>query len=72
MTLDQSQWMTLTFDIHIHIGSNNFDIIDYNIFWHIHCFTFFPYKSIRDQRTSYALADFVPTIDLDEIYVQDI
>ena len=25
-----------------------------------------------DERTSYALADFVPTIDLDEIYVQDI
>ena len=26
------------------------DIIDYNscIFWNIHCFTFFPYKNIRD------------------------
>ena len=26
-----------------------FDIIDYNSFWNIHCFTFFPYKSIREQ-----------------------
>ena len=24
-------------------------IIDYNCFWNIHCFTFFPYKSIRNQ-----------------------
>ena len=28
-------------------ASINFDIIDYNSFWKIHCFTFFPYKSIR-------------------------
>ena len=27
----------------------NFDIIDYKRFWKIHCFTFFPYKCIRDQ-----------------------
>ena len=26
-----------------------FRIIDDNSFWKIHCFTFFPYKSIRDQ-----------------------
>ena len=26
-----------------------FDMIDYNSFWNNHCFTFFPYKSIRDQ-----------------------
>ena len=26
-----------------------FQITDYNSFWKIHCFTFFPYKSIRDQ-----------------------
>ena len=26
-----------------------FHIIDDNGFWNIHCFTFFPYKSIRDQ-----------------------
>ena len=26
-----------------------FQIIDDNSFWKIHCFTFFPYKSIRDQ-----------------------
>ena len=26
-----------------------FQIIDNNSFWKIHCFTFFPYKSIRDQ-----------------------
>ena len=30
-------------------ASTNFDIIDHNSFWKIHCFTFFPYKSIRDQ-----------------------
>ena len=29
--------------------STNFDITDYNSFWKIHYFTFFPYKSIRDQ-----------------------
>ena len=55
MTLDQGQWMFLTFDIHIgswtHLfnSSTNFDIIDYNSFWKIHCFTFFPCKSTRDQ-----------------------
>ena len=27
----------------------NFVIIDYNSFWKIYCFTFFPYKSIQDQ-----------------------
>ena len=27
----------------------NFDIIDYKRFWKIHCFTFYPYKCIRDQ-----------------------
>ena len=54
MTLVQGQWMTLTFDIHIcscHnlVKCNYRDIIDYNSFWNIHCFTFFPYKSIREQ-----------------------
>ena len=46
--------MILTFDIHIDswtqlTAPTNFDIIDYNSFWKIHCITFFPYKSIRDQ-----------------------
>ena len=27
----------------------HFDITDYNSFWKIHCFTFFPYKSMMDQ-----------------------
>ena len=27
----------------------SFQIIDYNSFWKIHCFIFFPYKSIRGQ-----------------------
>ena len=27
----------------------NFNNADYNSFWKIHCFTLFPYKSIRDQ-----------------------
>ena len=31
-----------------HFG-HPFQIIDDNSFWKIHCFTFFPYKSIRDQ-----------------------
>ena len=30
-------------------ASTNFDITDYNSFWRINCFTFFPYKSIRGQ-----------------------
>ena len=30
-------------------ASYNFYIIDYNSFCKIHCFNFFPYKSIRDQ-----------------------
>ena len=30
-------------------ASTNFDIIGHNSFWNIHCFTFLPYKSIRDQ-----------------------
>ena len=34
--------MTLTFDIHASTNTTN-------SFWKIHCFTFFPYKSIRDQ-----------------------
>ena len=29
-------------------ASTNFDIIEHNSFWKIHCFTFFPYKSISD------------------------
>ena len=47
--------MTLTFYIYIGsliillTASTNFDIIDYKRFWKIHCFTFFPYKCIRDQ-----------------------
>ena len=55
VTLDEGQWMTLTFDIHI--GSST-DLVNYiyqlwhihyNSFWKIHCFTFFPCKSIRNQ-----------------------
>ena len=30
-------------------ASTNFYITDYNSFWKIHCFNFFPYKSISDQ-----------------------
>ena len=29
--------------------NTNFYMIDYNSFWKIHCFNFFPYKSIADQ-----------------------
>ena len=53
--MHQDQWMTLTVDIHIgsctHLVNCIYQllIIDYNSFWKIHCFTFFPYKSIRDQ-----------------------
>ena len=53
--LEQGQWMTLTFGTHTasctHVVdcSVNFYIIAYNSFWKIHCFTFFPYKSTRDQ-----------------------
>ena len=56
MTLNQGQWMTLTFDNHIgpctHLVNWIYQlwyIIDYNSFWKIHCFPFFPYKSIMDQ-----------------------
>ena len=55
MTFDEGQWMILTFDIHkIHLhmqltASTDFDIIYYNSFWKIHCFTFSSYKNVRDQ-----------------------
>ena len=45
-------WPLIFMKLHVLISltaSNNFDIIDYNSFWKIHCFTFFPYKSIMDQ-----------------------
>ena len=53
--LDQGQSMALTFVTHkLHVlisltASTNFYIIDYKSFWKIHCFNFFPYKSIGDQ-----------------------
>ena len=34
------------------------------------CYRKFPKYSDTQKRTSYTLADFMPTIDLDEIYVQ--
>ena len=55
MTLDQGQWMTLTFDIHIGSCTRLVNCIHQlwhhrrNSFWKIHCFAFFPYKSIREQ-----------------------
>ena len=45
-------WPLIFIKVHILIqviASTNFDIIDYNSFWKIHCFTFFPYKNIGDQ-----------------------
>ena len=46
-------WIRVTLDIHkgsyTYLFDCNFDIIDYNSFWKSHCFTFFPYISIRDQ-----------------------
>ena len=45
-------WPLIFIEIHVLIylnASPNFDIIDYNSFWKIHCFTFIPFKSIRDQ-----------------------
>ena len=54
--LDQGQWMISTFDIHKGSCTNLADCI-YQLWYHktkiisekIHCFTIFPYKSIRDQ-----------------------
>ena len=47
------EWPSPLIFINLHVliwltASTNFDI-DYNSSWKIHCFTFFPYKSIRDQ-----------------------
>ena len=45
-------WPLIFIKFHVLIkltASTNFDIIDLDSFWKIHCFTFFPYKSIRDQ-----------------------
>ena len=55
MTLVQgNEWPWPLIFIYVHVliklnASTNFDIIGYNSFWNIHCFTFFPYKSIREQ-----------------------
>ena len=48
---DQGHWMSLIFGTHkaTCTHSANFHIIDYNSFWKIHCFNFFPYKRIGDQ-----------------------
>ena len=55
MTFDQGQQMTLTSDIHTSWHTHLVNCI-YHLwyrrrqqFWKIPCFTFFPYKSIRDQ-----------------------
>ena len=45
VTLDQGQWITLTF--HIHIGSCTHLVNCIYQLWH-HCFTFFPYKNISE------------------------
>ena len=45
-------WPLIFIKLHVHIwltGSSNFDITDYSSFWKIHCFAFFPYKSLWDQ-----------------------
>ena len=50
--LDQGQWMSLIFGT---FKASCTHLVDcyllwyHNSFWKIHCFTFFPYKSIRDQ-----------------------
>ena len=52
--MDKGQWLTLTFDI---LKGSCTNLVDYIYqlwyhwlsFWKIHCFTFFPYKSIRDK-----------------------
>ena len=48
--LDQGPWMTLTFGTHKASCTHLVDFIQqYNSFWKIHCFNFFPYKSVGDQ-----------------------
>ena len=45
-------WPSVLIKLHVLIqltASTNFYTIDYNSFWNIHCFNFFPHKSIRDQ-----------------------
>ena len=45
-------WPLILIKVHVLIWltvSTNFDIIEYNSFWVIHCFTFFLYKIIRHQ-----------------------
>ena len=54
VVIEKKKWMTLTFDIHTGsctqiTTSTNFDIIDNTSYQNIHCFIFFPYKSIMDQ-----------------------
>ena len=52
MTVCEWPWPFIFIKLHVLIwltASTNFDIIDDNSFWKIHCFTFFQYKSIRDQ-----------------------
>ena len=54
VALDKGQWMTLTFDIHIGPCTHLVNCINqlWHHRWNIHCFIFFPYKSIRDQNWS--------------------
>ena len=50
--VNELPWILIftTFHVLIYLtASTNFDITDYNGFWNVHCFTFSPYKSIRDQ-----------------------
>ena len=52
MKVNEWPWPLIFIQVHVPIkltASTNFDIIDYNSFWNIHYFTFFPYKSIRNQ-----------------------
>ena len=45
-------WPLVLIKLHVLIqltASTTFYIIDYNYFWKIHCFNFFPYKSIGNQ-----------------------
>ena len=50
--VNEWHWPLIFIKLHVLIrltASINFDIIDSNSFWNIHCFTFFPYKNIKDQ-----------------------
>ena len=49
-----SPWPLVLIKLHVHIKltaptNTNFYITNYNSFWKIHCFNFFPYKRIGDQ-----------------------